>query len=480
MNDVSVPPAGTRAVSVAVEVHSIDQIPEDERHGRVWQQGPFWFMGNFVLVTLVTGFIGPGAGLGFWWSFAAIVGGVAFGTFFMAFHAVQGPRLGLPQMIQSRAQFGFTGAILPMLAVVFVYVGFNVFDIILAADGLDTLVSASKWVWYPLITVLAVAIAIIGHDLLHVVQRWLTYVSVAVFIIFTVGALLTLQPASGGAPTTFSATALVLQFGVAASYQISYAPYVSDYSRYLPRSTPAAKVIFWVYLGAAAAAVWLMGLGAFIASRLPKADGITAVQTVGNGIFDGFGTFVVLVTVPALISVMAVNSYGAMLTGATIADSLRGVAPTVRLRVAGVVVVGALSFIVALLIPTDYLGSFNNFLLLMLYFLVPWTAVNLVDFYIVRRGHYVVSEMFNPSGLYGRIGWRGVGSYLIGLASMAPFASTTIFTGPVAKALDGADVSFAVGLAVAGILYWLLARDIDGRREQQAASSDGRNVEAHG
>ena len=42
-----------------LETRSIDYVPRAERHGKVWHQGPFWFAGNFVLPTLVTGFIGP-------------------------------------------------------------------------------------------------------------------------------------------------------------------------------------------------------------------------------------------------------------------------------------------------------------------------------------------------------------------------------------------------------------------------------------
>ena len=62
---------------------------------------------------------------------------------------------------------------------------------------------------------------------------------------------------------------LLIQLSAAAGYQISYAVYVSDYSRYLPQETPSAKVIFWTYLGAAGSALWLMSLGAFLASALP-------------------------------------------------------------------------------------------------------------------------------------------------------------------------------------------------------------------
>src|SRR6185437_4058461 len=113
-----------------IETRSIDYVPPSERHGKVWHQAPFWFTGNFVLVTMVSGFVGPSLGLSLGWTCLAIVLGAGFGTFFMAFHANQGPTMGLPQMIQSRAQFGSRSAILPFAATVFVYVGFLVFDTI--------------------------------------------------------------------------------------------------------------------------------------------------------------------------------------------------------------------------------------------------------------------------------------------------------------------------------------------------------------
>ena len=44
-------------------------------------------------------------------------------------------------------------------------------------------------------------------------------------------------------------------------------------------------------------------------------------------------------------------------------------------------------------------------LTLMLYLLVPWTATNLVDFFFVRRGHYAITDLFQPDGIYGA--WAG-------------------------------------------------------------------------
>ena len=451
-----------------IERRSIDYVPRAERHGKLWHQGPFWFTGNFVLPTMVVGFTGPAMGLSVAWSVLAVTLGAGFGTFFMAFHANQGPRMGLPQMIQSRAQFGSRGAVIPFAATVFVYVGFIVFDVILATQGIGLVVPGSKWLWYPVFTALSIVIAVVGHDLLHFVQRWLTYFLLVVFAILTVLAITHLQAGAGTPHTGWNWTGFLVQFSLAAGYNISYAVYVSDYSRYLPENASAPKLISWTYLGAAGSAIWLMSLGALLADRIPNIDAISAIKQVGDHLFTGFGTLAVLLASVALITIMGVNAYGAMLTGVSAVDGFKPVRPTVRLRVVGLTGVGLASVIVALLIPENYLGSFNNFVILMLYFLIPWTAVNLVDFYFVRHGHYAITEIFNPRGIYGRWAWRGMTAYVVGFVVMIPFFSTTFYEGPAAKALGGADISFVFGLAFAGGLYYLLARNLDRSAEAEA------------
>ncbi|MFG2887669.1 purine-cytosine permease family protein [Streptomyces sp. NPDC048297] len=444
-----------------IETRSIDHVPASERHGKPWHQGPFWFTGNFVLVTMVSGFLGPAVGLSLGYTCLAIVLGVGFGTFFMAFHANQGPTMGLPQMIQSRAQFGSRGAIVPFAATVFVYVGFIVFDLVLATQALQTVLPGGPWFWYPFLMLVAVVLAVIGHDLLHWVQRWLTPVLLVFFGVFTVYAALHLGSTPTVAKTGWTLTGFLIMFSVSAGYQISYSVYVSDYSRYLPADTPARGVITWTYLGAGASAIWLMCLGALLGTHLEAPDAVASLVTVGNDVFSGFGTLLVLISVPALLSICAVNSYGAMLTSASAVDGFTPVRPGVRVRITGIAIVAVLSVAIALALPADYLGSFNNFVLLMLYFLIPWTAVNLADFYLVRRGHYAITELFNPNGMYGRWAWRGLTAYAVGLLAMIPFVSLSFYVGPVAEALGGVDIAFLVGLVVGSGLYYLLTRGLD-------------------
>jgi NCS1 family nucleobase:cation symporter-1 len=194
-------------------------------------------------------------------------------------------------------------------------------------------------------------------------------------------------------------------------------------------------------------------------------------------VFDGFGGAVLIFSMLGLVSVTALNMYGGSLTLISAIDSFKRVRPTSVVRVVTILVTAALSLIPALLMGENFLTNFEDFLLLILYLFVPWTAVNLVDFYIVRRGHYAIAEIFNPRGMYGRWGWRGIVSYLVGFAAMLPFLSTSKYTGFVADALKGADISLFVGLPVAGILYWVLARSIDVEAETKVAEEEDRELE---
>ena len=58
----------------------------------------------------------------------------------------------------------------------------------------------------------------------------------------------------------------LVQFSVVAGYQISWAIYVSDYSRYLPPDVTVRKTFYWTYGGSGLGAVWIMCIGAALAA----------------------------------------------------------------------------------------------------------------------------------------------------------------------------------------------------------------------
>ena len=474
---VDTPPASPGRIA-GVEVRSIDYVPLNERHGKVWSQGPLWFMSNAQIATLAVGTLSASAGGNLIWSLIAIIGGALLGTFFMAFHSAQGPQLGLPQMIQSRPQFGYMGALLVWAFAYLQYAGFNIFNTILAGDALHTTVHGPSKMWIVVATVLAAVVALVGYDLIHGVERWLTLGFLIIFGILTIAVFTLPYPAGSFDLGAFKATPFLVQFGAVAGYQISWAIYVSDYSRYLPPDVTVRKTFFWTYWGSALGAIWLMCLGAALASWQGKNfDTIASLNKAGDNLFSGFGAIALIFSTLGLISVTALNMYGGSLTLISAIDSFAKVRPTATVRIVTIAITAVLSVIPALLIGQNFLTNFEDFLLLVLYLFIPWTAVNLVDYYIVRRGHYAIAEIFNPRGLYGRWSWRGITAYLVGFAAMLPFFSTSKYTGFVANDLNGADISLFIGLPVAGILYYVFAKSIDVEAETVIAKAEQTELE---
>ena len=451
------------AVVGGIESRSIDWVPENERHGRVWAQGPFWFLGNFQPFTVGIGILGPTVfGLSLVQTAAAGILGILFGTVFMAFHASQGPTFGLPQMVQSRAQLGYRGVILALVATAFTFVMFNVVDTVIIKLGLNGIFGWDATTVAVAITIIGTVLAIYGHDWLHRVFQVLFWVSLPFWIVLTVGIVTGHAGGQEAAPTEMTIAGFLGMFTVAASYNITYAPYVSDYSRYLPRDTKVATIVTSVFVGAAGSPIWLIPLGAWLGSALGVSDPLLGIYTSGNNVVGGLGGILAVLSVLALVATMGLNAYSGMLTIVTGIDSLRPVNPTRSIRVAVIIVLAVVWLLLGNVLENAS-SALANSLLVMLYLLAPWTAINLMDFFFVRRGHYAITDLFTPKGIYGSWSWRGIVAYLIGVAVEIPFMVVgTTFVGFIANDyLQLVDISWIVGMVVGGGLYFVFTRSLD-------------------
>jgi NCS1 family nucleobase:cation symporter-1 len=458
-----------------IEQHSIDYVPIAERHGKVWHLWPVWFSGDAHLATIATGVVGIALGGNFAWMALAVILGCAFGTFFMAFHSTQGPQLGLPQMIQSRPQFGYVGALLIWVVALIAYIGFNSFNQILAAQTVHALYGLESGPTMLVFTLVSLALAVVGYDLIHLAQRWVAYVLIVALLVFT-GVVAFKAPLSVTPEwRDFRVVSFLAQFFAAASYQISWSIYVSDYSRYLPRSVGVSASFWWTYLGAFVGGSWTMLVGTIVAALNPAQEVAQALQTAADGLLPGLGQPLLLCSLLGLVTITSLNFYGASLTLMSVLDSLHPSRPTLAKRMLTLLAAAIAASALAAISTENFVAKFGAFLSVLLYLFTPWTAINLVDFYWVRKGHYSVREIFNPHGMYGRWNWRGLLAYGIGFASMIPFFSTPIYTGPVAARLGGADLAMLVGLPVSALVYLAACRsfDVDEDRRRAAKADEG-------
>jgi len=465
-------PPGRR---IGIERHSIDFVPEHERHGRVVDQGPFWFLSNFHFFAIAIGFVGPSLGLSLGYTALAGAVGILIGTTFQAFHASQGAEMGLPQMIQSRAQFGYRGVIVPLLGTLVSLVGYNVVSTVLVSEGMHALWRVDRGAAAVGISLLAATLAIWGYDWLHRVFRILFWISLPLFSILSLAILLGkvggAVPHQGG----FGWPAFVTQLASAASFNITAAPYVSDYSRYLPSRTPRGQIILNVFAGSALSAIWLIALGAWLATHLGIDDGLLALQKASDLLRPGLGSILAAISIAALVATIGMNAYSGMITFVTTVDSLRPVRPTRALRVVVILALMVVWIAVAISFGGNAVTYVSGMLVIMLYFLMPWTAVNLIDYFCLRRGRYSVLDLFQANGLYGSWGARGLIAYAVGFVVSVPFfVVPNVYTGVLAARLGGVDIGWLVSALAASSTYLLVSLRFNAADEAAAVAASER------
>jgi NCS1 family nucleobase:cation symporter-1 len=377
--------------------------------------------------------------------------GAFLGLAFTSLHAVQGPRLGVPQMIQSRGQFGFYGAIFIFLASIVLDIGYLAAQQVVQADSLNDLTGAVgiPW-WIIIVTIPAVLLAIFGYGWIHRIQPVLTVlfgVALLIAVILTATSGKSLAKGMGGTHLA-SFPIFIAAVGLFFMNMLSWAVYVSDYSRYLPRNTSAPRIYWAVFGGNALGAILYGGLGIYITALNPDTDSVVALGGIA-------GKWILPILAISLLGSDALNAYTGMLALESVRSTFQKVVASRAARVIGLLLIFIIATILAETGFKTFLTSFENFINVLLFFFVPWTVINLIDFYIVKKGNYDVKSFFTPKGIYG--GWRltALIPYVLALGAQVPFIDQTLYVGPAVKALGGADISWLVGFIVAGALYLL-------------------------
>ncbi|CAD6545819.1 purine-cytosine permease family protein [Paraburkholderia metrosideri] len=462
-----------RSAVPLIEKHTIGYVPRNERHGKVRDLFTLWFGGNIAPLPIVTGALGVQIyHLNLFWGIVAIVVGQALGGILMALHSAQGPQMGIPQMIQSRAQFGSWGALLVTVIAGIMYVGFFASNIVLAGKSLHGVESSIP---VPVGIVIGAVgsglIGIIGYRFIHILNRIGTWV-LGIGLVIGFGYIAThVQSPDFLTRGGFNFAGWLATVSLSALWQIAFAPYVSDYSRYLPADVGVARTFWATYLGCTLGSTLAFVFGAVAVLAVPAGmDTMDAVKASTGTI----GPVMLVLFLLSVISHNALNLYGAVLAVIT---SLQTFAyrwiPTARARaVLSIIILVACSF-AAVGASKDFIGHFVDLVLALLVVLVPWTAINLIDFYVIHKGQYDVDSIFRvDGGIYGRFNPQALIAYAVGIVVQIPFMNTPIYVGSFSSHLDGADLSWLVGIIVTTPLYlWLASRDTAYRRRQSPAAT---------
>jgi NCS1 family nucleobase:cation symporter-1 len=445
----------------AIEHNTIQPIAKDKRHGTFSYLFTIWFGTNMNILTVVTGALATTLfGLGIVSGSLALILGTMIGTIFMALHAAQGPQLGVPQMVQTRGQFGSVGAIVVVLAVILMYMGFIASNMVLGGQAIHSAATGiSIDTGVVVLAVVSLIAAVYGYDLIHEYSKFVTYITGASLLIVFLMLLFVV-----GLPKNFLGTGaytlpnFIGAMSLAALWTLSYAPYVSDYTRYMPENTGVVPSFWATYLGTGLGSIFPEILGAMIGIIVGNGD-VVAGFTHAAGFL---AIPIVVIFTIALASATAVNIYCGVLAILTFVQTFAANwMPGKTARIVVSFLLFALGLVIGIVGQANFLSNYMNFLYILLYVLVPWTSINLVDYYLVRHGSYdVPSFVKSDGGIYGRFQWPAIACYVFGFIIEIPFMSQTLYTGPLAKMMGGADISWIVCLVVVSPLYFYVSKSL--------------------
>lgn len=445
---------GSSNSAFAIESHTIDYVKPSERNGKVKDLFTLWFCTNIAPLAVITGAMSVLTfNLNIIGALTAICCGHFFGASILALTSAQGPQVGIPQMIQSRAQFGRYGALLVVLFTTLIYLGFFISNIILSGKTLHTVVPAIPT---PVATVIgalvATTIGVIGYHFIHKFNKigaWFMGGSLLIGLIIMVPQINAEVLARG----SFNLKGWFAMFCLCSVWQISFSPYTSDYSRYLPKEIGVFKPFIFTYLGAALGTIFAFTFGMVAVSIASTTDAMEAVKN-DTGIF---GYVLMILFLCNIIGHNAMNLYGAVLSCITSIQTFAGQwIPSKKVRVTLSVVVLVLSTMVALWASANFISYFLNLIFALLFILVPWVAINLLDFYCINKMSYDIDSIFaKDGGIYGKYNGKALLAYFIGIAVQIPFLKNAFFTGAYADLFADVDISWIIGLAVTAVVYWI-------------------------
>ncbi|MEV0845055.1 cytosine permease [Streptomyces sp. NPDC049954] len=438
-----------------------EPVPPGLRHGRPSSLFTLWFGANVQFATLSVGALSTSVfGLDFAPAVLAILVGTLLSSGLVGLFSTRGPLTGMLQLVQARGPFGRLGNLPSAAFTVVNGVGWCVVDSLL---GIFLLRDLTGMGFGPALALMACAqsgIALVGYRLIHAVERGLAVVLVLVFAVLSVYGFGQAKAQAAVDAADGSAAAFLLVVAVTAARVLGWSAYASDYSRYLPATSPPRRVFLAAGGGSAVAGVWIGSLGA----ALGTGGALTGPSGMVSGLLPhALGTVVLLCLLLSTLASTVIDLYSGAMAALVAGFRLP--------RWTSVLVVGGLGTALAWYAGHgDFASQLNDFLLMTGYWLAPWAAVMIAAYW--GRGRPLATDGHAPGRPFG---W-GLPCVLLALAVEIPFMNQSLFTGPVAAAHPGlGPLGLFAGFAVAGGAYTLLAP----RRRSASGGVTGHHPDAH-
>ena len=446
-DDVEVREGSYGTKIIAVEPGGAEFIPLSERHGSPLQLFWTWTSPNMEFATVFVGLLGILLGLSFWATFLAIVIGTGLGSIAQGILSTSGPQYGVPQMVISRRGFGYWGNALPAgINSVVAGIGWFAVNSVSGALALNALTHLPEVLCLLIVVALQLTVALLGHNLIHAFEK---YAFPVLVIIFLIASIWTLGKAHPGVSHQTIPGAFLIELGATFGYAVGWNPYASDYTRYFKPDADKKAIAFWAGLGLLLSCVLLETVGAAAGTIAGVAS--NANPTAGwTGIFPTWLRDLTLIAIViGGIAANALNIYSGAISFTAIGFKL----PLAARRAIVALGFGAIGFFVGWSGLHNAGSDYNNFLLIIAYWIAPWLAVMFCDMYLRRRQNPADIERLLFNRKYTN--WAGPVAMLVGGGiSIWLFSNQSKYVGLVPKHWGGAgDLTFEVGFVLTAVIY---------------------------
>jgi len=427
-----------------VEPGGAEFIPLNERHGRPIQLFWTWTSPNMEFATIFVGVLAvAGFGLGFWEAALALVLGSAIGGITQGILSQRGPKYGVPQMVLSRLGFGYWGNVLPAgLNSVTAGIGWFAVNSVSGALALNVLTHWPKVLCLLIIVGVQVAVAFFGYNLVHIFER---YAFPILTIIFLIASVVVLSKAHPGASHHTIPGAWLLTFGASFGYAVGWNPYASDYTRYFKPDTSKAAIAWWSGTGLFLSCALLEIVGAAVATVVSPGNALAGPGGMTSLLATPLADLTLLAIALGAVSANVLNIYSGALSFTAI-----GIKLPLSLRRAIVALgFGTIGFFLAWSALPNAGSRYENFLLIIAYWIAPWLAVYFCD--MLLRKDPQETLLFDKR----HTNWAGPVAMLIGMGiSIWLFSNQTEYIGLVPTHVGSVgDLTFEVGFVITAAVY---------------------------
>jgi nucleobase:cation symporter-1, NCS1 family len=301
----------------------------------------------------------------------ATVLGTLLGTLPVALSGLPGTRTGAPAMVLLRGVFGARLSYLPTVLNILQLFGWTIFELVTIATAAHTVApSLPRWGYILLAGTATALLTVRPLGAIRILRRYVT-TAVVIVLVYLVIQLIR-HPLPALTHGTWSGFWVAADTVVAVA--ISWAPLASDYTRHSRTQAAAFNGAF---------------IGYSVTQILCYVIGLLALVTVARNPGNIFGAFIALPVGAIAFGILALReldqSFADVYSTAASAQNLR---PLWDRRMLAVMITTACTALALLLNIADY----ENFLILLGSVFVPMSAVLIIDFFVLSKGRWDLSN----------------------------------------------------------------------------------------